>query len=119
MLTRRFHLSGLFAVLLALMAQIGAGATVPRIDPIAAAGVLCHTDEGSAPAPGHGHPADCLVCPLCAALHTQQAMLLSVAPRLTPPSVLAVRRAELPPPSTAPPALPRFPSQPRAPPTAS
>jgi hypothetical protein len=119
-LTRRFPLSGLFAVLLALMAQLGAGATVPRIDPVAAAGVLCHTDDDTTP-PAHGpaHPADCPLCPMCATLHTQQAVLVSVAPRLTPPSMLAVRRAELPPPSTAPPALHRPPSQPRAPPTVS
>jgi hypothetical protein len=119
-LTRRFPLSGLFAVLLALMAQLGAGATVPRIDPVAAAGALCHTDDdGTPPAQGPTHPADCLLCPMCATLHTQQVALVSAAPMLTPPSVLAVRRAELPPPSTAPLALHRPPSQPRAPPTLS
>jgi hypothetical protein len=113
-------LSGLFAVLLALMAQLGAGATVPQIDPIAAADVLCHTDDnGAPPANGPAHPADCLLCPLCATLHSQQAVLLSAVPGLTPPSVLPVRRAELPPPSTAPPAPHRPPSQPRAPPAVS
>lgn len=120
MLTRRFPLSGLFAVLLALMAQLGAGATVPQIDPVAAAGALCHTeDDGTPPANGPTHPADCLLCPLCAALHSQQAVLVSDASILILPSVLAIRRAELPPPSTAPPARHRPPSQPRAPPTVS
>jgi hypothetical protein len=119
-LTRRFLLSGLFAVLLALMAQLGAGATVPRSDPVVAAGVLCHTDDdGTPPADGPAHPADCQLCPLCGPLHSQQAVLVSTAPSLTPTTVLAVRRAEMPPPSTAPPALHRPPSQPRAPPTAS
>jgi Protein of unknown function (DUF2946) len=118
MLTSRFHLSGLLAVLLALMAQLGAGAAVPRIDLVAAAGVLCHTDDtGNPPAHGPTHPSDCLVCPLCATLHAQQAVLVSEVPALTPPPVVAIDRAELPPPSTAPPALPRPPSQPRAPPT--
>jgi hypothetical protein len=120
MLTSRFRLSGLFAVLLALMAQLGAGAAVPRIDSVTAAGVLCHTDDnGNPPAHGPNHPPSCLVCPLCATLHIQQATLTSEAPPLTPPPVLTTRRAELPPPSTAPPALHRPLSQPRAPPTAS
>ena len=115
MLTRRFHLSGMFAVLLALMAQLGMGATVPRLDPIAGAAVLCHDDRGAPPkAPGHN--IDCLICPLCATLHAQMAVLATDAPALPPPAVLAVRRSELPPPSTAPPALHRPPSQPRAPP---
>jgi hypothetical protein len=119
-LTRRFPLSGLFAVLLALMAQLGAGATVPQIDPVGAADLLCHTgDDGTPPANAPAHPADCPLCPLCATLHAQQAVLVSAPPRLTLPSVLAVRRAELSPPSTAPPAPHRPPSQPRAPPIAS
>jgi hypothetical protein len=120
MLTNRFRLSGLFAVLLALMAQLGAGAAVPRIDPVTASAVLCHTDDrGNPPAHGPSHSPDCPVCPLCATLHVQQAMLASTAPSLTPPPVEVTRRAELPPPSTAPPALHRPPSQPRAPPTDS
>ena len=120
MLMRRFHFSGLFAVLLALMAQLGAGATVPRIDPVAASAVLCHTDDrGNPPAHGPNHSPDCPVCPLCATLHVHQAMLTSAAPKLMPPRVQVTRRAELPPPSTAPPVLHRTPSQPRAPPTFS
>jgi hypothetical protein len=118
--TGRFRLCGLFAVLLALMAQLGAGATVPRVDPVAAAAVLCHTDDnGNAPAHGPNHPSDCPICPLCAALHAQALALTSDAPLLTPPAIQAILRPELPPPSTAPPALRRSPSQPRAPPTLS
>jgi hypothetical protein len=120
MFASRFHLSGLIAVLFALMAQLGAGAAVPQIDPVVAAAVLCHTDDnGNPPAHGPSHLPDCLVCPLCATLHAQQAMLTAEAPRLIPPSLPAVRRAELPPPSTAPPAPHRPRSQPRAPPTLS
>jgi hypothetical protein len=118
--TSRFHFSGLFAVLLALMAQLGAGAAVPRIDPVAVSAVLCHTDDrGNPPAHGPNHSPDCPVCPLCATLHVQQAVLASAAPRLMPPSVEVTRRDGLPPPSTAPPTLHRAPSQPRAPPTYS
>jgi hypothetical protein len=120
MLTSRFHLSGLLAVLLALMAQLGAGATVPLVDPVAVAGVLCHTDDsGNPPAHAPNHPADCPVCPLCATMHAQAAVLASATPRLAPPADFAVLRPELPPPATAPPALHRPPSQPRAPPTLS
>jgi len=115
---RRFHLSGLLGVLLALMAQLGAGASVPRIDPIAAAGVLCHVEDnaGGAPSQPPSHPADCPVCPLCVALHAAPAALLPAAEIPAPPGVAVVLRSELPPPSTAPPAPHRPPSQPRAPP---
>ena len=118
MVTSRFRLSGLFAVLLALMAQLGAGASVPRIDPIQGISALCHAeeDEGGAPSQAPSHSTDCLICPLCVIVHAQPAVLVSAGPVVMPPAVLAVIRTELPPPSTAPPALPRPPSQPRAPP---
>nr|WP_294517692.1 DUF2946 family protein [uncultured Rhodopila sp.] len=124
MLSRRFHPLGLFAVLLALMVQLGVGATVPRPDPFAlltGAGTLCHADDesGTAPSQAPGHPADCLVCPLCVALHAQAAPLIAGGPSLVAPSLRTERRAELPPPSTAPPATQRPPSQPRAPPITS
>jgi hypothetical protein len=118
MANRLFHVSGLFAVLLALMAQLGMGASAPRIDPVAMAEALCHTD-GDTPAHAPGHPADCDICPLCAALHGSAAVLLPAAATLAPKAVVAVVKAELPPPSTAPPAPPRPPNQPRAPPTTS
>ena len=53
MLTRWFHVSGMFAVLLALMAQLGMGTSVPSIDPVAGVTALCHIDEdtGGTPSP--------------------------------------------------------------------
>jgi hypothetical protein len=121
MSNRRSNLFGLFAVLLALLAQLGVGASVPHVDPIVTAGALCHTDDdtGGAPLPGPSHPADCPVCPLCATLHAQGLALVSDAPSVTQPALLAIRRSELPPLSTAPPSPHRPPSQPRAPPTFS
>jgi hypothetical protein len=116
MLSRRFHLPGLFAVLLALMAQLGAGASVPRIDPIAGVGILCHTDNSGAPSKTPGHPVDCPLCPLCAAVHAPWVSLVSVIVTPMPPLVAVVVKTELPPPSTAPPSLHRPPNQPRAPP---
>lgn len=117
----RFPLHGLVAVLLALMAQLGIGATVPKIDTIAAAAVLCHTDDtGHAPSHTPGHwPADCPLCPLCGVTHTSLATLVPVATPLAPQAIAVVFKAELPPPATAPPALHWPPSQPRAPPTLS
>ena len=118
---RRPNFFGMFAVLLALMAQLGAVTTAPRIDPIATSGVVCHTDDdaGDTPSPGPAHPADCPVCPLCGAIQTPGTLLLSEAVVIPPPAVQSGRRVELPPPSTAPPS-PRHPSsQPRAPPVFS
>jgi hypothetical protein len=117
MLNRRFPLHGLFAVLLALMAQLGAGASVPRIDPISGA-ALCHAadDAGGAPSPAPSHESDCPGCPLCIALHAPSVILASVSARPLPQVTVVVLRTELPPPSTAPPSPHRPPSQPRAPP---
>lgn len=121
MLSRRFQLHGLFAVLLALMAQLGAGASVPRINPVAVAGVLCHAEHDAGGKPSHvpGHPDDCPICPLCVALHAQPATLASAITAPRPPAIAVFVKIELPPPSTAPPAMPRPPSQPRAPPSVS
>jgi hypothetical protein len=118
MLNRRFPLHGLFAVLLALMAQLGAGASVPRIDPVTGVGALCHTqdDADGAPSQAPSHPADCPVCPLCIALHAPSVILASAGPPPLPPVIVVVLKIELPPPSTAPPSPHRPPSQPRAPP---
>jgi hypothetical protein len=121
MRSRRFQLPGLIAVLLALMAQLGMGASVPRIDPIAAAGVLCHSEDGGSggPSKAPAHSSDCLVCPLCVALHASSVALVSDVSTPMPRDVGVVIKSELPPPSTAPPAPHRPPSQPRAPPTYS
>ena len=119
MLNRRFHLPGLFAVLLALMAQLAAGASVPRIDPLTGA-ALCHAaDPGGTPAKPPSHPPDCPICPLCVALHVASAALLPMIDSLPPPTLAVVGKTALPPPATAPPAPLRPASQPRAPPTFS
>jgi hypothetical protein len=119
MLNRRFPLPGLFAVLLALMANLGVGASVPRVDPIAGLGVLCHPEDSGSPSKTPYHPADCPLCPLCVALHAPPATLVAAVTAPPPPGIAVVIRSELPPPSTAPPAPHRPPSQPRAPPTVS
>ena len=54
MLSRRCYLLGLLSALLALMVQLSAGASVPRLDPVAqlvGAETLCHEmhDSGGAP----------------------------------------------------------------------
>ena len=122
MLHRRFSFPGLFAVLLALMAQLGAdvGVGMPRVDPVAGAAVLCHSnDAGDTPIDAPNHPVDCQVCPLCVGTHVQVMALASVPSALIPPSQHTVVRTSMPPPSTAPPSLYRPPSQPRAPPSFS
>nr|WP_294556425.1 hypothetical protein [uncultured Rhodopila sp.] len=124
MLKRLVSVPGLLAALLALMVQLGIGASVPRPDPlaqIAGAGTLCHAPDGGDGPPNRApmHPLDCLVCPLCAVLHAQPAALVSGTPMLAPSAAAMVVRPELPPPSTAPPGPQRPPSQPRAPPIAA
>jgi hypothetical protein len=117
-------LPGLIAVLFAMMSQLALGASVPRVDPIAAlAGLaaICHVndDAGGAPAKQPIHPADCLVCPLCVVAHMPSAILVSGESDPEPSNVAMVLRHELPPPSTAPPTRSRSPGQPRAPPILS
>jgi hypothetical protein len=124
MLNRRVSVHGLLAVLLALMAQLGISATVPRLEPLAqviSAEMLCHAPDGAgdAPAPVPMHPLDCLVCPLCVAVHATSMILVCDAGVRVPSAAVVVLRSELPPPSTAPPSSDRSPSQPRAPPSIS
>ncbi len=123
MLNRRVPVHGLVAVLLALMAQLGIGATVPRADPLAqiiGAENLCHAPDGAGDTPpAPAHPLDCLVCPLCVAVHAPAVILVSDVGVQAPSAAVVVLRSELPPPSTAPPSSHRPPSQPRAPPTIS
>jgi hypothetical protein len=116
----RSSLFGLFGALLALMVQLGAGASVPRIDPISGT-ALCHADDGAggAPSPAPFHGSYCPICPLCIALHAPSAILASVSATPLPPVAAVVLKTELPPPSTAPPSPHRPPSQPRAPPIVS
>jgi hypothetical protein len=124
MLNRRVPFHGLLAALLALMAQLGIGASVPRFDPlaqIAAVETLCHTPDGAGgtqpPAPAHA--LDCLVCLLCGPVHAQPALLVSNEAVPMPPVLDVVIRPELPPRSTAPPAIDHSSIQPRAPPAYS
>lgn len=118
----RFPLAGLFAALLALMAQLAAGAMVPRMAPlaqIASAEVLCHSDDGgAAPDQQPNHPMDCLVCPLCAAVHASTLAVLPTPPDVPLVHVMPARLAGLPPPARAPALAWRPPQQPRAPPSA-
>lgn len=118
----RRSLSALFAALLALAAQLGVGASVPRPDPaVQLAGIvlLCHPVDPGTPAHQPAHLPDCLFCPLCVAIHTPVPTLGSDVPVLQPPRLLALARMELPPPSRAPPVAQRRTSQPRAPPVFS
>ena len=119
--SRRLPLHGLFAVLLALMAQLGAGMSVPRIDPITGLAVQCHAanETDGAPSQAPSRSADCLLCPLCIALHAPSALPALAAATFVPRRVSVVVRSALPPPSTAPPSMPRPSSQPRAPPSFS
>ena len=118
MLNQWFRLFGLFAVLFALTAQLELGAIVPHIDPLAAAMAPCHADDNTDHTPTHApaHSPDCLICTLCGTLHVQSAVPVAETAILIPPGVAAIIRPESPPPSTAPPAPHRPPSQPRAPP---
>jgi hypothetical protein len=123
MLSRRCYLFGLLSALLALMAQLSAGATVPCLDPVVqlvGAEALCHEthDSGGAPAKAPVHPLNCLACSLCCAAQPPIS-LLPAPPHLTPPRVVLAERAELPPPSRAPPFRLWSPAQPRAPPSVS
>jgi hypothetical protein len=118
MMSFRHRISGMVAVLLALMVQIAVGATVPQIDPVVAlfsAETLCHTDQPSDGPDHESPPLDCLLCPFCVVVHAQ-AVALPDAPVLRPPNAKWLR-VTLPEVAVPPlPPLPRPPGQPRAPP---
>jgi hypothetical protein len=121
MLKRLVSVLGPVAALLALMVQIGIGASVQRPDRLAqiiGVETLCHAsdDAGGPPGPAPAHPFDCLFCPLCAALHAPAPTPVSGMPIPAAPAAGIGVRADLPPPSTAPPLPQRPPGQPRAPP---
>ena len=122
-LTARHRLgsAGLVAALFALMVQIALGAIVPTPDPGAAidsAQVLCHTggpnDDGSGSVPPL-HSPDCLVCPLCAALHAP-APVLGSGPIVPAPTQAGFRLAVVYVPVAAPTRADYPPLQARAPP---
>src|ERR1700760_3329394 len=120
MLSHGCPLHGLFAALMALVMQLAVGASVPRLDPvrqIADVAILCHAadDAGGGPAKVPSHLIDCLLCSHCIAAQPQIPPV-PAPPYLVPPRVQQVRRAEMPPPSRAPPLRLWAATQPRAPP---
>jgi len=119
MRTRRCHLPGVLAVLLALAAQLGLGASVPRPDPLARFSdlvVLCHPNS---PSPTPAHPANCVICPLCVAVHAPAPTLVADGLPLPFPAVWTDGLAAPPPPARGPPVHWRIAAQPRAPPVIS
>jgi hypothetical protein len=122
MLTSRFRLVGLFAVLLALMAQLGAGASVPDMPRmhlaalLGDAGAICHISGGAG---GQKSPAipgqDCPMCICC--IGTVLAAVLPVPMVSLPPDVaVAPARFVVTPPSTGPPPVRFAIARPRGPP---
>jgi hypothetical protein len=115
MLTSRFRLVGMFAVLLALMAQLGAGASVsdmPRMHLAA----ICHISGGPG---GQKSPAipgqDCPICICC--IGTVLAAVLPVPMVSLPPqAAIAPARFVVTPPSTGPPPVRFAIARPRGPP---
>ncbi|MBS0644697.1 MAG: hypothetical protein U1E70_20760 [Acetobacteraceae bacterium] len=123
MLSPRLSLHGLFAVLLALAVQIGAGATVPRTDPLARLAnltTLCDAgDHGTSDGVPTPHdPLACLLCPACVLVHAATVVLIPEEFVLKAPQIV-LARPELPPPATAPPSSTARPFRARAPPILS
>ncbi|MBV8615598.1 MAG: hypothetical protein JOY66_17785 [Acetobacteraceae bacterium] len=117
MVRRRLSPLGLFAAILALAAQLVAGALVPQ--PSWAAShhhsQSC-ADMGKAPAHDRQHKPDCPFCPFCLAV-AHPAPTLAAPPPLPAPSVVLVAHAAPLPPARAPPPLPFPAARPRAPPS--
>ncbi|MDR3537349.1 MAG: hypothetical protein P4L71_12700 [Acetobacteraceae bacterium] len=104
--------------LLALVAQLATGASVPPILDIAAGGVpICHGGEQPVDAPAPHHEGDCVLCPICAAIGSPSAFLAAAEPALPLPRTPVVTLAAPPPPATAPPSTHRLAARPRAPPS--
>jgi len=119
MIQRRISPLGLLFTLLALMAQLGSGAVVPRMEVMTALGdvtAICHADETSDQAPPvPHHPADCPICPLCVSL-SAAAFAIMADPVLPTPRLVIVAPAVILPPATAPPATLVLAARPRGPP---
>ena len=122
MLTRRFRLSGLFVMLLALMAQLGWNARVPdvqRMDLAAMlgdAGAICHSSSGAGGQKSPDMPGqDCPMCLCC--ISTVQAAILPV-PIVSVPLPVAIppARFAVAPPATGPPPVRFAIARPRGPP---
>ena len=123
MLRRRPSRLGLFAALLALAAQVVAGALVPQ--PAWAAskaseagahmGKASHHDMGKAPGHDRRHKHNGPFCPFCLAV-AHPAPTLTAPPSLPRPLSILVARATPLPPARAPPELPFPAAHPRGPP---
>ena len=116
---RRTSASGLLFAVLALVAQLASGATVPRMADqaaIADATTICHAHETSDQAPAAPHnPADCPICPLCISL-SGTAFAITADPVLPTPRSIEVAPTIILPPATAPPSIPVLAQKPRGPP---
>ncbi len=120
MMSRRFALTGLLAVLLALAAQLGLSASVPVTAVAMRSGgiVLCQTGTTHDPAPGHTpnkQPMTCLSCPFCG-VSSLAVVLPADAPSTAQLTEWIVVRGAAVPPSRGPPTLAETPQHPRAPP---
>ena len=119
---RRPSSFGLFLALLALIAQLGFSLGAPQsaaAEALIQAATICHGDTGadSGQLPAPAHHSDCVLCPLCVSATGTVALLAPTDPALPARKTLVIARAAITPPTTAPPASPRFAAQPRAPPT--
>lgn len=122
MLTRRFRLSGLFVMLLALVAQLVWNARVPDVQPmdlaalLSDAGAICHSSGGAGGQKSPAMPGQ--ECPLClCCISTVQAAVLPV-PIVSVPLPVAIppARFAVTPPATGPPPVRFATARPRAPP---
>jgi hypothetical protein len=110
----------LFLSLLALIAQLSIGASVPAAPAFSLAGgsiPICHGGEDPVDAPAPHRPADCVLCPLCIAMADHSVMLGTDGQALPAARMAVIGLAAPPPPSTAPPPARRYAAQPRAPPS--
>ncbi len=115
MIAQRLSPLGLFAAILALAAQLVAGALVPQPAWAASQGSESCADMGKAPAHDRQRKPNCPFCPFCLAV-AHPAPTLATPPLLPSPSIVQVARAVLLPPARAPLTLPSLAAQPRGPP---
>jgi hypothetical protein len=105
MIHRRISASGLFLVLLALMAQLALVAVEPRSlvnSALNANTSICHVGGQSDEAPTPRDLADCLLCPLRVSL-TDNSFTLPVEQTAPPDRGTLVAREAIPPQAPAPP----------------
>ncbi len=106
----------LLLALLALVAQLAMGASVPPVLDIVAGGVpICHGSDQPLDTPAPHHEGDCVLCPICAAIGSPSAFLAATEPTLPLPRAPVIALAAPPPPATAPHATHRLAEKQRAP----